>query len=167
MLLYDDVISFTECIFNFCWTSIRIRYYGSVFCIAGCRLYSTCSLTEKEVDIGELPSYEVHKYKVPPPPATPNYGTNPACIDVSTRLEEERRRREEEDRLRWMRETEERRRLVQQHMANLKRQRALEAERGKMAKEDALALALVREEKRFVCACVFAWACVCDQLLVR
>ena len=54
-----------------------------------------------------------------------------------------------------MRETEERRRLVQQHMANLKRQRALEAERGKMAKEDALALALVREEKRFSVLCVF------------
>lgn len=56
-----------------------------------------------------------------------------------------------------MRETEERRRLVQQHMANLKRQRALEAERGKMAKEDALALALVREEKRFVQAWARAW----------
>lgn len=39
---------------------------------------------------------------------------------------------------------------MQQHMANLKRQRALEAERAKMAKEDALALALVREERRFV-----------------
>lgn len=55
-----------------------------------------------------------------------------------------------------MRETEERRRLVQQHMANLKRQRALEAERSKMTKEDVHALALVREEKRFVHARAFA-----------
>lgn len=47
-----------------------------------------------------------------------------------------------------MRETEERRRLVQQHMANLKRQRALDAERASMAKEEALALALAREEKK-------------------
>ena len=35
-------------------------------------------------------------------------------------------------------------------MANLKRQRALEAERSCMAKEEALAWALVREEHRFV-----------------
>ena len=65
-----------------------------------------------------------------------------------TRLEEELRRQEEAERLQWMRETEERRRLVQQHMANLKRQRALEAERSRMAKEEALAWALVREEER-------------------
>lgn len=83
-----------------------------------------------------------------------------ARMDDLKRLEEERRRREEEDRLRWMRETEERRRLVQQHMANLKRQRALEAERCKMAKEDALALAVVREERRFVHACSSACSCV-------
>ena len=49
-----------------------------------------------------------------------------------------------------MRETEERRRLVQQHMANLKRQRGLEAERNRMAKEEDLAWALIREEKRYV-----------------
>ncbi len=76
-----------------------------------------------------------------------------------SRLEEERRRREEEERLRWMRETEERRRLVQQHMVNLKRQRALEAERGRMAREDALAAAIVREEKRFASR-RFCVACV-------
>lgn len=49
-----------------------------------------------------------------------------------------------------MRETEERRRLVQQHMGNLKRERALEAERAGMEQEDALAVALAREEKRCV-----------------
>lgn len=78
--------------------------------------------------------------------------THPSCNNKNKdRLEEERRRREEEERLRWMRETEERRRLVQQHMANLKRQRALEAERNAMAEEEALALAIMREEKRCVC----------------
>lgn len=66
----------------------------------------------------------------------------------SFRLDEERRRREEEERLRWMRETEERRCLVQQHMANLKRQRMLDTERGLMAREEALTLDLMREEKR-------------------
>lgn len=47
-----------------------------------------------------------------------------------------------------MRETEERRRLVQQHMVNLKRQRALEAERGRMAREETLTLLLMQEEER-------------------
>lgn len=56
-----------------------------------------------------------------------------------------------------MRETEERRRLVQQHMANLKRQRALEAEKAGMAREETLALALARAEKR----CVHARFCLC------
>lgn len=75
-----------------------------------------------------------------------SYATpRPASV---VRLNEERRRREEEERLRWMRETEERRRLVQQHMVNLKRQRALEAERGRMAREEALTLLLMQEEKR-------------------
>lgn len=48
-----------------------------------------------------------------------------------------------------MRETEKKRRLVQQHMADLKRQRALEAEMKQMAREEALTLALMREEKRY------------------
>lgn len=78
--------------------------------------------------------------------------THPSCNNKKkNRLEEERRRREEEERLRWMRETAERRRLVQQHMANLKRQRALEAERNAMAEEEALAIAIMREEKRCMC----------------
>lgn len=47
-----------------------------------------------------------------------------------------------------MLETEERRSLVQQHMANLKRQRALEAERFNMEREEELTLSVMREEKR-------------------
>lgn len=38
---------------------------------------------------------------------------------------------------------------MQQHMVDLKRQRALEAEMKQMAREEALALALIREEKRY------------------
>lgn len=68
--------------------------------------------------------------------------------DAACRLEEEQRRREEEERLRWMRETQERRRLVREHMANLKKQRALDAERAAMAREEVLTQTFAQEERR-------------------
>lgn len=49
-----------------------------------------------------------------------------------------------------MLETEERRRMVQQNMANLKRQRTIEAERVKMEREEELSRTVMSEEKRCV-----------------
>lgn len=72
------------------------------------------------------------------------------CSERATniRSEDERRLREEAERLRWMLETKERRNLVQQHMSNLKRQRALEAERLEMEREEKATLSVIREENR-------------------
>lgn len=47
-----------------------------------------------------------------------------------------------------MRETQERRRLIREHMANLKKQRVLDAERAAMAREEVLTQTFAQEERR-------------------